>query len=338
MLRRVCLVVRTLHHRPVLLGLALAAFLLATISDRPALGAYPTKPIQLVVAFAPGGSSDQVSRLLADYVGRKWGKPVTVVNKPGGGGAVGNAAVAQAAPDGYTLANAQINTQAFIPAAQVKAPYNWDSFTYICRIGVTPSVLTVKGDSPYKTAKELIEAIKKNPDKFKSGVSGLTGTGAFGIGQLLSSAGVDPTKVDMVSFDGGSLVITNLAGGHVDFVAQQLPEVLEMVKAGRLRALAQTNSERVKELPDVPTSKEAGFPAYDVMPAGGLVGPPNLPQEVVSKWEEVVTEALKDKAFASALERTGTIPAYQNSRQYRDWTEQQYKVARDLAEKLKIRK
>jgi tripartite-type tricarboxylate transporter receptor subunit TctC len=306
--------------------------------DHPAVAAYPTKAIQLVVAFAPGGSSDQVSRLLGEYVSRKWGKPVTVVNKPGGGGAVGNAAVAQAAPDGYTLVNAQINTQAFIPAAQVKAPYNWDSFSYICRIGVTPSVLTVKADSPYKTAKDLIEAIKKDPAKFKSGVSGLTGTGAFGISQLLNSAGVDPTKVDMVSFDGGALVITNLAGGHVDFVAQQLPEVLEMVRAGRLRALAHTNPDRVKELPDVPTAKEAGFPAYTVMPASGLAGPPNLPQEIVAKWQEVVSEALKDKSFVGALEKTGLIPAYQNSQQYRQWTEEQYKVARELAEKLKLRK
>jgi tripartite-type tricarboxylate transporter receptor subunit TctC len=300
--------------------------------------AYPAKPVQIVVAFAPGGSSDQVSRLLATYLSKKWGQPVSVVNKPGGGGVVGTAAVAQAPPDGYMVNNGMINTLAFAPAAQSKNPYNWDSFTYLARVGVTPSVLTVNANSPYKTARELVEAVKKDPAKFKTGVSGLAGTGAFGIAQLLHSAGVDPAKVDMVSFNGGVLVVTNLAGGHVDFVAQQLPEVLEMVRAGKLRALMHTNAVRLKELPDVPTSVEAGFPAYSVMAASGYVGPPNLPQEVVRKWETTIADALKDKEFAASLDKVGLIAAYQNARDYRAWTEEMYKSAQQIAVSLGLKK
>ena len=299
---------------------------------------YPSKPIQIVVAFAPGGSADQATRLLATYLSKKWGQPVSVVNKPGGGGVVGTAAVAQAAPDGYTICNGQVNTLAFAPAAQSNNPYNWDGFSYLARIGVTPSVLTVNATSPYKTAKELVEAIKKDPAKFKAGVSGLDGTGAFGIAQLLQSAGVDPSKVDMVSFNGGVLVVTNLAGGHVDFVAQQLPEVLELVRAGKLRALMHTNTERAKELPDVPTSKEAGYPAYSVMAAGGFVGPPNLPEAIVAKWEAAIADALKDKEFAAQLDKMGLTPAYQNAKAYRAWTGEQYKSAQQLASKLGLKK
>lgn len=310
----------------------------APVSECAAAAPYPAKPIQIVVAFAPGGSSDQVSRLLATYLSKKWGQPVSVVNKPGGGGVVGTAAVAQAAPDGYTINNGMVNTLAFAPAAQSNNPYKWDSFTYLARIGVTPSVLTVNANSPYKTAKALVEAIKKDPAKFKSGVSGMAGTGAFGIAQLLQSAGVDPSKVDMVSFNGGVLVVTNLTGGHVDFVAQQLPEVLELVKAGKLRALMHTNAERVKELPDVPTSKEAGFPAYSVMAASGYVGPPNMPEAIVAKWETTIADALKDKEFLAQLENMGLIPAYQNAKTYRAWTEEQFKSSQMLAEKLGLKK
>lgn len=300
--------------------------------------AYPAKPVQIVVAFAPGGSSDQVSRLLATYLTKKWGQPVSVVNKPGGGGVVGTAAVAQAPADGYVVNNGMVNTLAFAPAAQSNNPYNWDSFTYLARIGVTPSVLTVNANSPYKTARELVDAVKKDPAKFKTGVSGLAGTGAFGIAQILDSAGVDPAKVDMVSFNGGVLVVTNLAGGHVDFVAQQLPEVLEMVKAGRLRALMHTNSVRLKELPDVPTSKEAGFPAYSVMAASGYVGPPNMSPAVVATWEKAIADALKDKEFFASLEKVGLTPAYQNAKDYRAWTEEQYRSAQLLSAKLGLKK
>ncbi|MGI5836864.1 MAG: Bug family tripartite tricarboxylate transporter substrate binding protein [Chloroflexota bacterium] len=317
---------------------ATASLLMSGCAQKSAESDFPTKPVEITVAFAPGGSSDQQSRLLADYLSKKWGQPVSVVNKPGGGGAVGTGATAQAAPDGYSVNNGMINTLAFIPAAQVNSPYNWDSFTYLARLAVTPSVLTVNADSPYKTAKELIDAIKKDPSKFKAGVSGLSGTGAFGIAQLLNSQGVDLAQVKMVNFDGGSQVVTNLAGGHVDFAAQQLPEVLEMVKAGKLRALAQTNPERVKELPDVPTAKEAGFPEYTVMPESGYVGPKGIPAAVVAKWETSISEALKDKEFSAALEKTGAIPAFLNSEDYGAWIEKSYKDAKELAEKLGLRK
>ncbi|MCE5282790.1 MAG: tripartite tricarboxylate transporter substrate binding protein [Deltaproteobacteria bacterium] len=320
----------------VLLGLFAGGW--TSVSECAAAAAYPTKPIQIVVAFAPGGSSDQASRLLATYLSKKWGQPVSVVNKPGGGGVVGTAAVAQSAPDGYTVNNGMVNTLAFAPAAQSNNPYRWDSFTYLARLGVTPSVLTVNANSPYKTAKDLVEAIKKDPSKFKAGVSGLAGTGAFGIAQLLYSTGVEPSKVDMVSFNGGVLVVTNLAGGHVDFVAQQLPEVLELVKAGKLRALMHTNTERVQELPDVPTSKEAGFPAYSVMAASGYVGPLNMPEAIVSKWETAIADALKDKEFVASLDKMGLIPAYQNAKAYRAWTEEQFKNSQILAVKLGLKK
>lgn len=321
-----------------LLLLAGLASLLAPAAECAAAAPYPAKPVQIVVAFAPGGSSDQVSRLLATYLSKKWGQPVSVVNKPGGGGVVGTAAVAQAPPDGYTVNNAMVNTLAFAPAAQSNNPYTWDGFTYLARVGVTPSVLTVNAGSPYKTAKELVEAVKKDPAKFKTGVSGLAGTGAFGIAQILQSAGVDPAKVDMVSFNGGVLVVTNLAGGHVDFVAQQLPEVLEMVRAGKLRALMHTNPTRVKELPDVPTSKEAGFPAFSVMASSGYVGPPNLPPAVVTKWETAIADALKDKEFSASLEKMGLIASYQNAKEFKAWTEEQYKSAKQLAGSLGLKK
>ncbi|HEX2923970.1 MAG TPA: tripartite tricarboxylate transporter substrate binding protein [Chloroflexota bacterium] len=326
---------RPLHRLVLVAGaVSLVVSMAAGCAQKPSEAAYPSKAVEVTVAFAPGGSADQQSRLLADYLSKKWGQPVSVVNKAGGGGATGTAATAQAAPDGYSVNNGMVNTLAYIPASQKNSPYNWDSFTYLARLCITPSVLVVNANSPYKTAKDLVDAIKKDPSKFNAGVSGLSGTGVFGIAQLLKSQGIDPAAVKMVNFDGGSQVITNLAGGHVDFAAQQLPEVLEMVKGGKLRALAHTYSERLKDLPDVPTAKEAGYPEYTVMPTGGFVGPKGIPEAVVTKWETAIGDALKDKDFAAALQKTGAIGSYQSSKDYRAGIETEFKTASDLAKTL----
>lgn len=320
----------------ILLVLATAA--LAGCAQQPAASAYPTKPIEIIVPFAAGGGTDVVSRIAGEYVSAKWGQPINVVNKPGGGGTPGTVEVIQAKPDGYTLTMLSASTSILNPALQSDLPYKWNDMTYMARLVLSPLALVVKADSPYNTLKDLVEAIKKDPSKFKYGSSGVAGPSTFGTAQLLESAGIDPTKVDRVPFDGGAPTVAAVAGGHVDFAAQNLSEVLSLVTGGKLRALAVTTPERVAELPDVPTAKESGYEGFKQVGVFGLAGPAKLPESVVSKWESVLTEAMNDAAFKEKLIKTGNIPAYQGAKEYTAWTEDQYKSAYDLAVKLSLRK
>lgn len=323
---------------PAALVLALAVVSTAGCSQSSGASSYPTKAVEIIVPFAAGGGTDVVARIAGEHASNKWKQPVSVVNKPGGGGTPGTVEAIQAKPDGYTLTMLAASTSILNPALQSDLPYKWDDMTFIARVSLSPLVLVVKADSPYKTAKELVEVVKQDPSKFKFGSSGVAGPSTFGVGQLLQAAGVDPTKVDIVPFNGGAPTLTAVAGGHVDFAAQNLSEVLPLVQGGKLKALAVTSPERVSELPDVPTAREAGYEGFKQVGVFGLAGPKNLPQPVVSKWESVLAEALKDSAFKDRMLKTGNIPSYQDSREYTAWTEDQFNSASDLAIKLNLRK
>ncbi len=304
----------------------------------PSEAAYPTKAIDIIVPFAPGGGTDVVSRIVAEYVRGKWKQSVNVVNKPGGGGTPGTVETIQARPDGYTLTMLSASTSILNPALQTDLPYKWDAVTHIARLVLSPLVLVVKADAPYNSVKDLMDAVKKDPSKFKVGSSGLAGPSTFGVAQLLQSAGIEPTKVDIVPFAGGAPTLVAVAGGHVQLAAQNMSEVLPLIEGKKLKPLAVSTPARDPSLPNVPTAKEAGYEGFKEVGVFGLAGPPNLPESIVSAWESVLSEAMKDSAFVDKLMKSGNIPAYQGSKEYRAWTEERFKSSDELAAKLKLKK
>ncbi len=213
-------------------------------------GDYPTKSIDMIVPFAPGGTADLVARLTADNMGKRLGQPVNVVNKAGGGGNTGTIEALQAKADGYTILLHTVATGQLNPATQADTPFKWDQPTFVSRINTSPLVLIVKSDSPWKTLKDLVEDIRKDPAKFKLGTAGEGGLSVFASAQILEQAGVDSAKLTRVVFTGGAPAVTAVAGGHIDFAAQNLSEVIDLIKGGKLRGLAISTSSRAKILPE----------------------------------------------------------------------------------------
>lgn len=299
---------------------------------------YPTKTIQLIVPFPPGGSTDLTGRVVATHLSKKWGQTISVLNKPGAGGTTGVVFALRSKNDGYTMLMHVISAGTLNPAIESKLLYKWDEPTLIARTNISPLVFFVKGDSPWKNLGEVIEDVKKDPIKFKYGTSGLGGPSTFSIAQLLEAAGIDPTKVTRVVLQGGAPTVTAVAGGHVDFASQNLSEVISMIQAKKIIGLAVTTPQRVKQLPDIPTSKEAGYEAYKLVGWNGIAGPHNLPDYVINKWDQGIRELMNDKGFIEDMERIGAPPSYLGPMDFKAALEEEYKSALRFAEKLGLRK
>jgi tripartite-type tricarboxylate transporter receptor subunit TctC len=318
--------------------MALAVAVVAGCAPQATEVDYPTRPIDLVVPFAAGGTSDQTARVLAAYIQNSWGQPVNVINRPGGGGTPGTVSVLQAPADGYTLGILAVSSAVLNPAVQADLPYQWDDPLHIARINVTSLVFVVGADSRFNTLQDVVEALRTDAAAITFGASGVAGPSTFAISQLAQAAGADPTTLEIVPFDGGAPAATATAGGHVDLVAQNLPEVLELVRGGRLKALAVTTPDRVPDLPDVPTTAEAGFPSVNQMGMFGVFGPAGVPDEIVTTIEEAIEQATNDPQFITELQRIGSIPGYQESGEFTAWVGEQYNEARALAEELGLRR
>lgn len=322
----------------------LASALLATLAFSLSAGCgaaappqYPNKPIDVVVTFAAGGASDQTARIVADYLTKKWGQAVNVVNKPGGSGAVGVTAVLPAAPDGYTiLLHSFANTA--LPATQSDAPYKAEDPTPLGLIMSSPSVFTVPADSPWKTLKDAIDAIKKDPESIKYGVGGAASPSVFAAAKLFEGAGIDPTKPKKVIFDGGAPTMAATAGGQVAFATQPIIEAQALIKAGKLRGLAFSSDKRVPAFPDIPTGKELGYPQYDIGTWNGFSGPPKTPDSAQQKWAQGLAEAAKDAEVVKKFEATYSLVDYKSPADFKKFLEDQYNTMKSIAEKQGIRK
>ncbi len=322
-----------------LFAIGFAVLLVLALFGSPAQGAapYPSKAIDLICPFSAGGASDLVGRAVSAYVQKKWGRPVNVVVKIGAGGTTGTLEGLRASPDGYTLFLAGNSNGTINPALEKDLPYKWDQPTMVARVATNTMVLIVKSDTKWKTAKELVEDVAKNPKNFKFGTGSAAGPSTFLTAQLLGGAGIDITLPARVVFQGGAPVVTAVAGGHVDFASQSVSEVWSLVEAGRIRALAVTSPERAKQLPSIPTGKEAGFPWFTWLGYTGIQGPPNLPAAVVQKWNEVLREASQDPEFQKMMDDIGATPAFLDSPQFKEFIRADYDDAVKTLTKLGLR-
>ena len=300
--------------------------------------AYPTRPIEIIVAYNPGGAADVAARLVAAHASKKWGQPVSVVNMPGASGITGALRALNARPDGYTLLLDPHATSAMLFAVESDVPFKMDGKTQIALITLDPVIYTVKIDSPWKTLKDVAEAARANPKTFRYGIAGVSGVASFSVSQFLFGAGVSVNDANKVVFTGGAPTMTALAGGHIDFAGQQWSESTGLIQGHKVRALAVVHPTRLPSLPDIPTAKEAGFPDLNVVGWQGLAGPKGLPPAIVTKWNALLEEASKDPAFLEQAAKLNKVVAYMGQDAYWKFQEDELKKYLPLATRMGIRK
>jgi tripartite-type tricarboxylate transporter receptor subunit TctC len=300
--------------------------------------AYPNRPIEIIVGYSPGGAADVAARLIAAHASKKWGQPVNVVNMPGASGITGALRALNARPDGYTLLLDPHATSAMLFAVESDVPFKMDGKTQIALITLDPVIYTVKTDSPWKTLRDVAEAAKANPKAFRYGIAGVSGVASFSVSQFLFGAGVNVNEANKVVFNGGAPTVTALAGGHIDFAGQQWSESTGLIQGGKIRGLAVVHPTRLPGLPDIPTTKEAGFPELNVVGWQGLTGPKGLTPAVVAKWNTLLEEASKDPAFLEQAAKLNKVVTYMGPDAYWKFQEDELKKYLPLATKMGIRK
>jgi tripartite-type tricarboxylate transporter receptor subunit TctC len=265
-------------------GLAAPAFL----GIGSALAAYPERPIKIVVANTPGGPSDIVARMLAAEMQQVMGGSVFVENRGGAGGNIGYGYAVRSEPDGYTIL---LTTSAYVvnPGLYNSIPYDpFKDFVAICEPVVTPHVFAVKADLPAKNMKEFVALVKKNPDKFNVSTPPIGTTPQLQAEVLKLREGLP--KMATVVFQGGGDAVKAILAGTVQLSSGTVPPALPHIKAGTLKALAQTGPTRWVGLPDVPTMAESGFDDFVFETYCALVAPSKVPAEVVAKLEKTILD------------------------------------------------
>jgi tripartite-type tricarboxylate transporter receptor subunit TctC len=280
---------------------ALAALLVATLPLTAAGQSWPDRPVKIIVPFGPGGFTDVAARILQKELSASLGQPVVVENKPGAGSTIGTAEVANAKPDGYTLAMIS-TTHVISPHLYKQMPYDpIKAFTPVMKLAEGPYVLVVHPSLPAKNVAELISLARAQPGTIDYASSG-NGSAQHLVGALFNStAGV---KMNHVPYKGSNQAMNDLVGGQVKVSFVGVPNALPNLANGKLRALGVSTAKRYAELPDVPTIAEAGLPGYDATVWLGLLAPAGTPREVVQKINteiaKVLSTAEAKKLMASA--------------------------------------
>jgi tripartite-type tricarboxylate transporter receptor subunit TctC len=291
--------------------------------------AYPNRAITIVAPFPPGGVADLTARPVAAALEKVVKTPVAVVNKTGAAGAVGMQYVATSKPDGYTLLLA-LSSISIIPEADKlfgRPPaFTVDQFEPIALISADPTILVVRTESPWKTAREFIEDARQRPDQISYSSSGIYGTLHMAMELLQQAAGI---KLRHVPFPGGGPAVTALLGGHVDALASGPSVVLPHVKAGKLRVLAGWGDQRIAALPEVPTFKELGYPGAEFYIWAGLFAPKGTPEPVLVKLREAMRAVVADPDFKAAMTKLETPITFKQGQEFRTFFDAD---ARRLAE------
>ena len=316
--------------------IALAGIVSLAITAAPvAAQGYPVKPIELSVPFAPGGTTDIVARVIADPLGKVLGQPVIVVNRAGGGGIVGAAETARAAPDGYKLGVATVSSTAANPAINPKTPYDpINDFTPIINIAATPNIIAVHPSFPARNYAEFVAEIKKHPGKYSYATSG---TG--GIGHLLMELykSLTNTFVTHIPYRGAGPALNDTVAGQVPIIFDNLPSALPFIKAGQLIPIVVSAPNRVAALPNVPTFKEVGVEPVNRMAYYGILGPKGMPKAVVDTLSEAARKALSDPAVRKRIEDTDSIIVANTPEQFAAQIKAEFEIYKQVVAKQKLR-
>jgi tripartite-type tricarboxylate transporter receptor subunit TctC len=274
-------------------------------------GVYPAKPIRFVVPYPPGGPLDIMARGIGARLTENWGQPVVVDNRPGAGGNIGADFVAKSAPDGYTLLMGAVATHAINPSLYAKMPYDpVKDFAPVALVAVVPNVLVVHPSLAVRSVKELIELARAKPGylNFASGSTGSTGHLA---GELFKTlAGIDMVHIP---YKGAAPAMQDLLAGQVQMMFDNLANSLPQVRAGKLRALAVTTTQRSPAVPELPTVSESGLPGFDLSTWFGVMVPVGTPADILAQLNYGVVRALGSRELADRLAAMGAEPPADNT-------------------------
>lgn len=307
-------------------GAMLAAGLLA-LGSGAAEAAWPERAIDIVVAYAPGGGTDLFARMVAQHMNEEWGVPVNVVNIPGGNQLPGIDAVTKAAPDGYTLLLETSATSA-IKAIDPNSTLDLEARTYGPLLAAQGGLVMVNGGSPWQTVGDMIAFIKENPDRFTYVRLGGTSYSDLLTKALFSVADIDPNSIKPIDYTGNGPGNIAVAGGHVMMSAGSINP---MIKSGDLKVLAIAGNQRAKDLPEVPTLTEAGYPV-EFVSYFGISGPAGLPDEVLAKLDEVARKIADLPKFQEQLDSLGFYVRYMPSAETRPYVLTEAEKYRELAQ------
>ena len=263
---------------------------------------FPNKPVNLIVAFPPGGGTDIVARKVAQSLNTLWNQPVIVENKGGAGGTIGTAMAARAEPNGYTIMLATLGNMAINQHLYKMDIDPAKDLTAITNVVGVDFVLLVNPNVPVKNVQELIALAKQKPGKLNYSSSGMGGAPHLAIELLMSMTG---TKFTHVPYKGSGPSIADLVGGQVDFTMDSLVQSLPQIQSGRLKAIAVLGAKRSPLLPEVPTVAESGVPGYEFTNWFGLVAPAQTPADVIAKLNKDVVHVLAQSDLHSQLEKMG---------------------------------
>ncbi|WP_431281388.1 Bug family tripartite tricarboxylate transporter substrate binding protein [Humitalea sp. 24SJ18S-53] len=281
--------------------------LLAVLPAFPALAQspWPSRPMRLIVPFPPGGLADQLARPLAARLTQVLGQPMVVENRPGAGGNLGADVVAKAAPDGYSWLLGSIGPLAANQFLFPGMPFDTRSaFAPVSLLVNTPKVIVVNRDRPWRTLADLLAAARARPGAVQAGSAGNGSSLHIALALLNRAAGVD---ILHVPYRGAAPAVTDLVGGQIDMMVDNLPNILGQIRAGSVRALAVATEARLPQLPDVPTTAEAGLPGLVFGTWFGLVAPARTPPEIVDRMSAAVDAALRDPEIGGRFAEQGAV-------------------------------
>jgi tripartite-type tricarboxylate transporter receptor subunit TctC len=286
-----------LRRRPLLLAcLAMPAVARAQAS-------WPDRPLRFIVPFPPGGSTDVLSRVLAEALAARLGQPVVIENRPGAAGNVGVEAIARARPDGYTIGNATIGTLTSHIALYPNLPFNpRTDFTYLADLYEIPNIFVVNTASGITSVRQFIDQAKAKPGEKTFGTPGNGTTGHLGTEFFSRQAGITMTHVP---YRTGATAVQDLIAGRIDLMFDNLPTIIGQITGGQIRALAVSTATRWPGLPDVPTMAEAAVPGFDVTSWSGLLAPRGLPEPVAERLTREVIAIGQDAAFQARWVQMG---------------------------------
>jgi tripartite-type tricarboxylate transporter receptor subunit TctC len=298
------------RYRLGLAALALLALAQPVLAQSPA---WPQRPIKLIVPFAAGGNTDGIARLTAERISQSLGQPVIVENKAGANGAIAADFVAQSPPDGYTLFMAAMPVLAILPTISRTKFDPLRDFVPVSNVGSNPFVMAISSSVPAKNVREFVAYAKKNDGKLNFASGGSGSVSHLSPVLFLKRAGINMTHI---SYKGGGPAVADLLGGQVQMYFGNLSELAPHADGGKIRIIAVSSLERAKQIPDVPTLAESGYPGFKTVTWNGIVAPAGTPPAIVSRVAAAVQSAVSKPEFRARLWQLGVDPIGDTSAQF----------------------